>query len=234
MGLLKALAGSDLRLGVNWYLNGDEETNSDGKFVRYYRLRFMDPQLFDSLVAVGSSESRGVAKLERSNLVPRGSIFYSRPLPRRELGFAQRGAARRQWFANGFEALQTANIVFCDPDNGIASSRISESSTQASKYALASEIDTHLDAGQSVIVYQHQTRRKGGVEAEIQHWAARFVPRCPSAFAVVFRPYSVRIYFVLPSECHRHLLRERTTSMIAGGWSPAFEVTCSAVETMVS
>jgi hypothetical protein len=29
--LLEALAGEDLRLGVHWYLNADEEANTDGR-----------------------------------------------------------------------------------------------------------------------------------------------------------------------------------------------------------
>ncbi len=33
--LRNALAGDDLRLGVHWYLNADEEPNSDGKFTEY-------------------------------------------------------------------------------------------------------------------------------------------------------------------------------------------------------
>jgi hypothetical protein len=234
IALLRALAGCDLTLGVNWYLNPDEENNSDGKFVKYDRLRSIDPILFKFLTELAGCDNRGVTALQEGTLLPRRSLFYSQPLPRRQLGTLQRAEERKSWFACACETLRIADLVFCDPDNGIATSHITEGSAIASKYVLTAEIEAHLDAGQSVVVYQHQTRRKGGVAAEIQYWLAQFAHRCPSAFSTVFRAFSVRIYFVLPSEQHCHVLRERTRLFIADRWHPVFELGCPESEMIVS
>jgi hypothetical protein len=87
---------------------------------------------------------------------------------------------------------------------------------------LPAEIEAHLRAGQSVVAYHHQTRRKGGVSAEIQHWVEQFA-HCPHAFSAVFRAFSVRIYFVFPTVRHYRLLHERTNSFIADRWHSVFE-----------
>ena len=47
--LLKALASSGLRLGIIWYLNEFEESNADGNFVSFDRLKTLDSHLFDRL-----------------------------------------------------------------------------------------------------------------------------------------------------------------------------------------
>jgi len=234
IALLRALAGGNLTLGVNWYLNPDEENNSDGKFFTYDRLRSIDPALFKFLTGLAGSANRGVKALQEATLLPPRSLFYSQPLPRRQLGAVQRAEARKSWFAGARETLRTADLVFCDPDNGIATSRITEGSAIASKYVMTAEIEAHLNAGQSVVVYQHQTRRKGGVAAETRYWLAQFAPHCPSAFSTVFRAFSVRIYFVLPSEQHFHVLRERTRLLIADRWHPVFEFGCPESEMIVS
>lgn len=63
--LLKALAGDDLRLGVHWYLNADEESNTDGRFTDYPKLRECDPALYDGLHAIVRSGNRCVAVVFR-------------------------------------------------------------------------------------------------------------------------------------------------------------------------
>lgn len=44
-GLLNALSGNVLRLGVMWYLNLAEEPNADGRFTNYAQLQTCDPSL---------------------------------------------------------------------------------------------------------------------------------------------------------------------------------------------
>ena len=71
-GLLKALCGADLSLGVVWYLYPDEEDNGDGGHVGYLRptpqnlrrFRDCDPDLYDDLgelVGNGSGACRALA-----------------------------------------------------------------------------------------------------------------------------------------------------------------------------
>lgn len=222
--MLNALTGPDLRLGVNWYLNESEEANSDGTFVHYPDLRDLNPHLFDSLAAITNSGNRTVAALERAGVFPRNTIFFSDPLPARNMHFEQREAARRDWFRRAVDALRPADVVFVDPDTGLAGGERLQRTADAAKYAFLSEIEDHLQAGQSVIVYQHQTRRAGGVAAEIDHWLSRFTPRHPACFALVFRKFSVRMYFVIPSDTASEALLRRATEFTQGPWRSAFEL----------
>lgn len=58
-GLLKALAGHGLRLGVHWCLNTDDEDSSDGNLTDYLDLRACDPALYGGVDATtaGTAET---------------------------------------------------------------------------------------------------------------------------------------------------------------------------------
>lgn len=90
-GLLKALAGDDLTLGIIWYLNAHEEQNADGNFTRYLcnpaasRLRVCDAYLFDALAGVVRDNLRTVSVVRERGLLPRATLFHEVPLPARAL-----------------------------------------------------------------------------------------------------------------------------------------------------
>ncbi|MGP8245103.1 MAG: hypothetical protein ACLQVN_11370 [Bryobacteraceae bacterium] len=79
--LLKALAGDGLRLGVHWYLNANEEANTDGKFTDYQHLRSCDAPLFDALQDLVRGGRRSVGEVERAMILPANTVFYSLPIP---------------------------------------------------------------------------------------------------------------------------------------------------------
>jgi hypothetical protein len=124
--MLKALVGDDLRLGVAWYLNPDEEGNTDGGFVAYPRLEECDPQLHDSLSDLVARGDRRVAAVEAAAPLPEQTIFHSAPLTFRDLAtFAT--AARRErsycWRRDALATTANADVVFMDPDNGLEDGR---------------------------------------------------------------------------------------------------------------
>lgn len=98
-GLLRALGDGapPLKLGVNWYLTGEESHNADGKYVGYLQpgttyhvsLRSCDPDLMSRLAQVVSAD-RSVAALEKSGVLPEDSVTYSaRLVDRMARGWAQ-------------------------------------------------------------------------------------------------------------------------------------------------
>jgi hypothetical protein len=121
--LLNALAGSDLRLGVVWYLNPDEEDNNDGSFVDYSELRHCDEHIYDSLQRVLVEGLRSVAAVQRSQILASNTRFYSSPFTFRDLPSSNttiRLRHRDRWLSGALDAVSGTDLDFLDPDNGFA------------------------------------------------------------------------------------------------------------------
>jgi|ERR1700722_8607238 hypothetical protein len=126
--LLNALAGNDLRLGVLWCRNILEETFSDGRFTQYDELKACDPTLHGKLLKLLKGNHRTMAQVEKAGILPQTTLFYGDVIPapmtpclspaRREV----QAQLRTAWFEQGFERLSDAQLVFLDPDTGLAGS----------------------------------------------------------------------------------------------------------------
>src|SRR6185437_5397777 len=85
-GLLRALIRDDLRLGVVWYLNPNEEENSDGGLVTYLQdgkeseFRQCDPELYDALRGLLQREQRNIFSVQQSGILRMPTLFYDTPL----------------------------------------------------------------------------------------------------------------------------------------------------------
>src|ERR1043166_7560681 len=205
--LLKALIGSDLKLGVVWYLNAAEETNGDGRFTSYSELREFDPPLHDKLRSIVQGP-RKVAALEAGDILPPTTLFYSEPV----------SGERSSWFKAALEVTEGADVVFLDPDIGIE-----VPSARGAKYALLSEIKAFADRGQTVVVYQHQQRRP--VEQILEHQFCRIdhAQAC-EACAVSWHARQVRIFRVLPARGMRDRLLVSARQLTSGPLSRYFKV----------
>ncbi len=140
---------------------------------------------------------------------------FFRTAGRNSVGLAG-GPASSIGDASGSRALQataSADVVFLDPDNGLKEETPggeARGKSAAAEYAFLDELDPFIRRGQSVVVYQHQTRA-GDMKTQARTWLGRFAQRWEwfSAWAFIFRLGLVRVYFVLPSERHGDVLRER-------------------------
>ncbi len=216
LGILRALSPG-YRLGVAWWLYPDEAHNQDGRHIGYLQRpdlwRHFDPNLFDALAKIVSSGQRDVRALETTNLLP-GAIFASDVIP---IGgtIAGRPYMRPRWFETVRHTLEEADLVFVDPDNGLEPAGYRHGSSKAGKSILLSELRELATPGRCLIVYHHQTRRKGGHHGEIEHWADRLRER---GFATVdalrTRPYSARVFFLLDAPAD---VRQRA-EQIASNW----------------
>jgi hypothetical protein len=218
--LLNALAGDELRLGVHWYRNADEEPNRDGKFTDYLHLRGCAPPLYDALLDIVRSGRRSISAVGSAGILPGGTLFYSHPLSYRDAqDRASRATRRAAWNVQALEALSQAEIVFMDPDNGFAGRSAHPAATNGPKYVFPDELGPYLQRRQSLVVYQHQTREKGGLQATLR---LKFQMLSSLGFeqmwALVFRRVSVRVYFILPAPPHVALLAERTESFLNTEW----------------
>jgi hypothetical protein len=215
--LLNSLTGGGLRLGVHWYLNADEEQNSDGRFTDYPQLRHCDERLYGALQELIETDQRSVAAVQKADILPRNTVYFSSPLSSREnWGRAERRAA---WNAQALQALTGAELIFMDPDNGLTRQPASLLGATAAKYVSATEIVPYYLRGQSLLIYHHQNREKGGLVTAIpERFALLRSLGCETVWAFVFRRVSVRIYFVIAAPGHVDTLAKRTLDFLETPW----------------
>jgi hypothetical protein len=199
VGILRKLMPG-YRLGVAWWLYPDETHNKDGRHIGYLRHPdqwwHFDPQLFDALEQMVTSGRRDVRALEAANLLP-GAIFASEEIPVYG-SIEDRLVRRRQWFQTVQRTINGADLVFVDPDNGLEPEGQRRQSARVGKSVLLTELRELAMPGRCLIVYHHQTRRKGGHFAEMERCADRLRQ---NGFATVdtlrASPRSPRVFFLL-------------------------------------
>jgi hypothetical protein len=227
--LLNALASSGFRLGIIWYLNEYEESNSDGKFISFDHLNTLDSQLFEKLRLIRTVK-RHLSQINSGGVLPADTVFFDGALPRpkrpcytpdeRDSEQKHRG----KWFDDAFDAMSAAQLVFLDPDNGIAPNGLGTHSTRACKYAFECEVKKIVASGRSVIVYQHQNRN-GTLEQQVERSMQRFADVVTGAFGITFHAYAVRSYIILPaSSIHKERLSSCCNRFLENGWNRVFRV----------
>ena len=170
-GLLRALIGlfpvgiPRLQLGVVWYLTPNDGSSHGGH--RGYlapgnakRFRPCDPELRDALARISTSE-RSVAAVERSGALPPDAVYANEMTPP--------GAARRGWAHAAFRAVADCDLVFVDPDNGLAPRSVGPLSSRAPKYVLLDEVQRGLGTHQSLVAYHHLDRSGPATEQAQRH-----------------------------------------------------------------
>ena len=156
-GLLRDLIeGSQLRLGVCW-LRTVNDGRRDGEFRQYLqkpeRWRHRDPELYDALRRLlDPGVERTVLHAESWGLLP-GARYHHRIL--------NDGASdRRSYFAEAWQRLREAQLLFLDPDNGLEVQSVSYGKRTSAKYLYWHEVEEAYGRGHSLIIYQHFRRQK--------------------------------------------------------------------------
>ena len=170
-------------MGVVWY-RPDIETGApgDGSKRSYLNnaqqlFRQCDPELFDCLKGI-SATNRNVNAIEESRIL-RGSqaCFYNNEMQTPERGWSrnQREDVRANWWRGAFERVAGKQIVFLDPDNGLAPNSAPIRHKRAMKYAyLQEEIASLVTAASApAIVIYHHLGRKAKHAAQMLKWAER-------------------------------------------------------------
>ena len=202
-GLLRILAGGPgeqrLRLGVVWWLVPSESHNEDGRYVQYLDaaheewFRACDPELYDGLRQLVRHGPREVA------------------------------AVRDEWCNDAQQTTEGCDLVFLDPDNGLATKRMWRGSNDL-KHVFTEEIAPYVDRGQSVVVYHHYGRHGSHADQtrslSVQLVAELGLEQPP--IALRYRPWSPRAFMIIPAPAHRSSLRERVNSLLGGQWGRWF------------
>ena len=241
--LLNQLCGADgrgqadLTLGVLWYVpppycvNAARGTQNDGKYISYLQpdkrreFRRYAPCLWEKMHSVVYGD-RSIAAVECSGVLPGGTKFYAEP----QVCWSHRDRAtteerRRNWLQAGRNAVKGTDLVFFDPDNGLEPKSVQPHRKWGPKYVFYDDLDAHVEAGQSLVVYHHLSRNKSHADQISERLAAvskRF-DLGERAFALRFWRWSVRAYFVLPSPAHAELLSDRAQQLINSPWGELFD-----------
>jgi hypothetical protein len=185
--LLRAVAPGR-RLGVCWYrCDGAGETNNDGKHIAYLesgaeRFRPRDPQVFDALRELVKGP-RNVRELEKLGLLA-GAVYHGARVPSAR-------AERETWFEELQRTVEGCDLVFGDMDNGF------EWSTLSPKCIARVEARELMKGGRAVLLYHHQTRRKGGAKADYRHFVKwLFEAGARTVEGVRLSPYTSRFYLL--------------------------------------
>lgn len=202
LAILRKLA-KNRRLGVAWWLVDDESHNADGGHREYLdrpeQWKHLDPELFEALVKI-SKAKRNIRALENAGLL-RDAVFACEKVPCDVRPFKDRPDARKRWLSEIGSQLKNCDMVFLDPDNGIAPEGLRLTRRPAGKSVFIEDVKALTGDERALVVYHHQTRRKGGHYNELCHLSQRL---STSGFRVggVLRakPWSPRAFFILNAD----------------------------------
>jgi hypothetical protein len=141
---LRALVGTDRSLGIAWYYAVGNDGRPDGRHLEWreeHAWKLLDPTLHVHLAAL---PERSIAALELAAIWPTDTVFYTEPMPNRE--------NRHHWAARKRSALERANIIFLDPDNGLGE--------ETEKHATYSEIALLRRPGRAIVFISFPGRSK--------------------------------------------------------------------------
>jgi hypothetical protein len=153
-GLLRALAGAGLSIGVCWLLT-DDDGGGDGELRKYLtnpsRWRSYDAELYDSLRRLQQpGVPRSVTYTDKWGLV-QGATYFNEVL-------TDDSDQRSAYFNAALRALRGCDVLFFDPDNGIEVVSTSRGKRGSAKYIYWSELREAYGNGHSLLVYQHFPR----------------------------------------------------------------------------
>ena len=196
--LLRTLASiGRFDVGVCWMRTSDDGRSDGGKtgyLGKPDQWRAFHPELFDALSQIVLNDRRrSLRSLETRRIVP-SARYFSRLLT---------DTNRESYFERAESALNEANLVFFDPDNGMEVPSIPIGRRGSSKYLYWSELSRFVGAGHSVLVFQHFPRME----------RKKFVTLSTKKFRRMLgatRIYSIAssnvVYLLLPQERHREAI----------------------------
>ena len=109
---LRALAGTDRKLGIAWYYAPGDDGRPDGRHLEWRdepAWRLLDEELHAGLATL---PERSIAALERAAIWPTGKLFHREPMPAR--------AERSAWGKRKRNALDGATLCSSIPTTASA------------------------------------------------------------------------------------------------------------------
>lgn len=108
---LRAVIPQNMKLGVAWYYNANHDGTAAGKHLEHItqtKWLSLDPIVHEALSQL---KDRKVEALEQLQIWPNNTIFHREIIPK--------GLKRSLWARQMYEAIESADVIFIDPDNGL-------------------------------------------------------------------------------------------------------------------
>ena len=120
-------------------------------------------------------------------------------------------------------ALGKADIVFCDPDNGLLAPSVSLRSGKSVQYITIDEIAECYSAGKSVIFYNHRCRQKESRYLQ-RFLTLKELPSFQQAawLCLSYRRGTVRDYFFVLQPRHTAAVQKAVSGLLDSNWSRHF------------
>ena len=149
-GLLRCICEAELHVGVCWMKTPSDNSGQGGRtdyLAKPHKYRSLDPELFDFLQKRVQSDQRAIQELEAASdaLLP-GATFFSETLP-------TVAVPREAYFSRALAALRTVDVIFFDPDIGIAPPSAGRNS---SKHLYWHEVERVACGQASVVIFWHR------------------------------------------------------------------------------
>jgi hypothetical protein len=232
-GLLRMIANeTNQKIGVIWYLFGDETHNADGRHIGYLQKRNFispDPFLHAQLSKLLATGKRSVRSIARSGILPQDTIFFDRRISGREsvsTNRQQRARFRAAWLRRALNITAGCDLVFMDPDNGIETASVHRHSPKSGKYVYWDELEPFWNRGQSLLIYHH-LNRTAPVRKQSEILRDKFATRFPDAALLnyfLFRRGSCRHFWLVAQANHAEGFQRTIDAVTQSEWRAYFEV----------
>jgi hypothetical protein len=214
LAVLRALiSGSARQLGVLWWLHPDERHNGDGKHRQYLarpqEWQRYDGALFEALTVINREGRRNIQALQETNMLS-AALYFSEPIPCAAKPPKARPDERQKWLAAASACLEPCDLLFLDPDNGIAPLGLKDRHKRAGKSVMLEDLVALRRKGRAFVIYHHQTRHPGGHKLEFESLSERLealgMRVCGALRA---KPWSARLFLIIDGDdalCERGVL----------------------------
>ena len=221
-GLLRALSGifprtePHLALGVVWYVP-DRGTIAEtdpgyGQHLGYLDqgrvYRDCDPALFDCLRGI-VAHIRTLAAVEQSGILGAGTRFWPEPIP----------PTRTRWLNQALSATADADVVFLDPDVGLATAAMENKPKPSPKHVHRDELRAflRLSRRQTVVVYQHYPRTHSARQSQVEAWRVALRTRLAAEPPKILVSGN-REFVILAADRHADIIDDRIAKFLNGHW----------------
>ena len=218
ISLLKAFSDSGIKVGINWYHTSDDGTG-DGKHTSYLEksddMKKYCPNVFEKLKTIIATD-RSITALEKARILK--NAVYFNELMDFSGSYSEKMNQRVEWASKAERKLQSAELIFLDPDNGLLTSN-NKKRRNTEKYVLPEEI-VSLYENHNVLYYCHKGRRKEEVWEEYKATMFYSLP-CAVPYIVTFHKGTQRsfVFLIHPVDAKRYI---GIINNFVSGWDELF------------
>ena len=199
-----------LRLGVAQYLHHDNSRG--GNIPIPPELGDCDGHLYNVLAQLQAANNRTVVHDEYRQAPPADARYHT----------ACRSAfgSREDWLNNVLDSETDSQIVFLNPDNGIAGTA-NDPFPDSPKHVYLTDIFQYVDLSKSLVIYHHYAqgvRAEQRIEKEFRRLAGWFGPLGYVVYVLWFHREQARFYFLLVHEEHQANVYIRLNAFMDSNW----------------